>query len=258
MMKVLYIDCKTGLAGDMLMSALLGLFPNNRKYVNIINELGIPGVKLISRRLNKYGINGINTKVIFNGMIENEKNLYKEKGDDSIKLNSFGEVKNYIHSLSLSEKIIKDTIAVLNLLWEAESYVHGKDIKNIHNSRLGTMDAIIDILTCCVLIDELNPDYIIASPVCTGYGRVKCRKGTLPIPAPATAYLLRKIPYYKGGNPGEFCTPTGVALIKYFSDCYRLESPMKNPQTGYGIGTRDFGLPSGVHVYFETVPNLCN
>ena len=102
------------------------------------------------------------------------------------------------------------------------------------------MDAVADITAVCMLMDRLAPDQVIVSPVHVGSGHVKCAHGILPVPAPATAYILRDVPIYGGGIKSELCTPTGAALLKTFVDSFGPMPPMTVAKTGYGMGTKDF------------------
>jgi pyridinium-3,5-bisthiocarboxylic acid mononucleotide nickel chelatase len=112
-------------------------------------------------------------------------------------------------------------------------------VEQIHFHEVGELDAIADIVAVCLLIDLLKPDQIYCTPVHVGAGHVRCAHGILPVPAPATALLLRGVPIYGGAIQGELCTPTGAALLKYF--CSFERQPVFIPQAiGYGMGTKDF------------------
>ena len=107
------------------------------------------------------------------------------------------------------------------LYYNSVSYTHlahGRPVGQIHFHEVGTMDAVADVIGVCLLIYDLAPEKIIASPVCIGFGQVKCAHGILPVPAPATEYILRNIPCYSGQTEGELCTPTGACLL-YTSRC---------------------------------------
>lgn len=134
----------------------------------------------------------------------------------------------------------KDACAVYRIIADAESEVHGKDVYEIHFHEVGNMDAVADVVGVCMLINELKPDRILASPVHVGSGSVKCAHGTLPVPAPATALILEGVPIYSGSIQGELCTPTGAALLKYFAGDFCAMPPIRVEKIGYGIGTRDF------------------
>ena len=102
------------------------------------------------------------------------------------------------------------------------------------------MDAIADITAVCLLMNRLSPDEVVVSPVHVGSGQVRCAHGILPVPAPATAYILRDVPVYGGSVRGELCTPTGAALLKHFASRFGSMPVMKIQAIGYGMGKKDF------------------
>ena len=142
--------------------------------------------------------------------------------------------------MNLSAKVQSDIRAVYNLIAEAESHVHGRPVTEIHFHEVGTMDAVADVTAVCMLMEELSPDEVIVSPVHVGSGQVKCAHGILPVPAPATAYILRDIPIYGGSIRGELCTPTGAALLRHFATRFGDMPVMRMQAIGYGMGKKDF------------------
>lgn len=102
------------------------------------------------------------------------------------------------------------------------------------------MDAVADITAVCLLMNEIAPDEVLASPIRVGSGTVKCAHGILPVPAPATAHILRGVPIYSGSIQSELCTPTGAALVKHFTARF-VDMPLMTPEKiGYGMGKKDF------------------
>lgn len=175
------------------------------------------------------------------------------------------EIEHIVEALPVSERIRKDILAVFGLIAEAESHVHGVPVTEIHFHEVGTMDAVADIAAVCVLMDRLAPDQVIVSPVHVGSGKVKCAHGILPVPAPATAYILKDVPIYGGGISGELCTPTGAALLKYFATRFGDMPVMRTSMVGYGMGKKDFPAANCVRAMFgetaregETVVELCS
>jgi uncharacterized protein (TIGR00299 family) protein len=112
------------------------------------------------------------------------------------------------------------------------------------------MDAVADIVGVCMLMHELSPDVITASPVNVGSGHVRCAHGILPVPAPATAHILRGIPMYSDNSTnGELCTPTGAALLKHFVTAFGKLPAIKTTKIGYGMGKRDFEKANCVRAF---------
>ena len=142
--------------------------------------------------------------------------------------------------MDIPDEVKNDILSVYNLIAEAESHVHGVPVTEIHFHEVGTMDAVADITAVCLLMHELGPDQVIASPVNTGSGQVRCAHGILPVPAPATAYILQDIPAYQGMIRSELCTPTGAALLKHFVTKFGNMPVMQTTAIGYGMGKKDF------------------
>ena len=150
------------------------------------------------------------------------------------------DIEHIIGHLPLEDAVRADVIAVYKLIAEAESHAHGMPVSEIHFHEVGTMDAVADITAACLLIRKLAPEKIVASPVHVGAGKVRCAHGVLPVPAPATAYILRDVPIYGGRIQGELCTPTGAALLKHFAAAFGDMPVMRVQRVGYGMGKKDF------------------
>ena len=275
-MKLLYLDCGMGAAGDMLGAALAELLPDDTRdaFVSELNAAGIPGVHVSLDPSVKCGITGTHLTVTVNGTEEKEgghshshehshhdhqhdhshdhshshdhhhdhshehSHSHDHHHDHSHR--SLHDIHHIIDDLKLPEAVRTDILAVYRLIAEAESKAHDKPISEIHFHEVGTMDAIADIASVCLLLHKLAPDQIIASPIHVGSCQVKCAHGILPVPAPATAYILKDIPIYSGSIQGELCTPTGAALLKHFVTRFDQMPLMTPASTGYGMGTKDF------------------
>lgn len=269
-MKLLYLDCGMGAAGDMLGAALAELLPDDARdaFTSKLNAAGIPGVHVSLDPSVKCGITGTHLTVTVNGTEEKEgghshshehshhdhqhdhahdhshshdhhhDHSHEHHHDHSHR--SLHDIHHIIDDLKLPEAVRTDILAVYRLIAEAESKAHDKPVSEIHFHEVGTMDAIADIASVCLLLHKLAPDQIIASPIHVGSGQVKCAHGILPVPAPATAYILKDIPIYSGSIQGELCTPTGAALLKHFVTRFDQMPLMTPASTGYGMGTKDF------------------
>jgi hypothetical protein len=140
-------------------------------------------------------------------------------------------------------------MGVYGLIAEAESSVHGRPVSEIHFHEVGTYDAIADIAAVCLLMEEIAPGKVAASPVHVGSGQVRCAHGILPVPAPATALILKDVPIYGGSVRGELCTPTGAALLKYFVSEFGDMPVMRTTAVGYGMGKKDFEAANCVRAF---------
>jgi len=234
-MKSLYLDCGMGAAGDMLAAALLELHPDRDAFIRRMNNIGLHGVKISAEKVTKCGICGTHFTVSVHG-IEEDENLHDHHHHHA----SMHGIEHIIGHLDIPTAVKEDVRAVYSLIAQAESKVHGVPVTDIHFHEVGRMDAIADITAVSMLIRELGAEHITASPVCTGSGTVKCAHGILPVPAPATAELLKGIPILPGNIKTELCTPTGAALLKHFVNSFGDMPSMSVSAIGYGMGKKDF------------------
>lgn len=237
-MKKLYIDCGMGAAGDMLGAALLELMPDPAAALQELNALGIPGVVFSKERMSKCGIAGTHLTVSVDGEVEETDTVSEHKAHHYH--SGMHDIEHITAALPVSEKCRADILSVFGLLAEAESKVHGVPVTDIHFHEIGTMDAIADITAVCFMMEKLAPDEVLASPVHVGSGQVRCSHGILPVPAPATAEILKGIPIYGGEIRGELCTPTGAALLRHFVSRFGPMPVFSVSSIGYGMGKKDF------------------
>lgn len=234
-MKTIYLDCSMGAAGDMLAAALLELTEDKQAALEELNSLGIPHVRYIAERCEKCGIVGTHMSVRIDG---------HEEGDEHAEHHHHGrhmeDIQNIVSALNTKEKVKRDIMEVYSLIADAESHVHGRPVSEVHFHEVGALDAIADIAAVCLLIDRLGAQEICASVVHVGYGTVNCAHGVLPVPAPATAQLLRGIPCCGGEIKGELCTPTGAALLRFFVKRFGDMPVIRIDAIGYGMGKKDF------------------
>ena len=269
-MRTLYIECNMGAAGDMLTAALLELVPDREAFLDRMNALGLPGVKVEAEEAEKCGIRGTHMKVTVHG--EEEESLDVPDHDHEHEHHhdhdhdhghhhnhdhehhhhhhhaSAGDIFTLIDGLALPEQVKEDAKAVYRLIAEAEGKVHGRPVTEVHFHEVGTMDAVADVVGVCLLMHEIGAEQVIVSPVHVGSGQVRCAHGILPVPAPATALILTGVPTYGGQVRGELCTPTGAALLKHFVTHFGSMPPMRVSRIGYGTGFKDFPRANVIRV----------
>ena len=240
-MKRLHIDCSSGAAGDMLAAALLELHPDPGAALARLNSAGIPGVAYERRSATRCGIVGTQLLVTVKGHAEQAG--IPPTDDHAHPHRSLSDILSIVDSLSLPESARADAAAVYRLLADAESRAHGRPAGEVHFHELGALDAVADIAAVCYLMGELSPDEITATPVNVGSGTVRCAHGILPVPAPATAFLLEGIPSHADPATSlsrELCTPTGAALLKHFVHRHGPMPLMAASRIGHGAGAADF------------------
>ncbi len=271
---LLYIECKMGAAGDMLMSALYELLSDEQKkeFVSTMNRLFGDDVQIQPEPKSTCGINGthihvltLNTEEGCDHMDDYEvsapgvhtdchehghhENTSHHGHSHEHHHYSYLSVKNIIEHLDIDEGVKTNAVKIYELIGNAEACVHNSTLENIHFHEVGSLDAMADVVGCCLLFSYLKPDQIICSPIHTGNGTVKCAHGILPVPAPATAEILKGIPYYTGNINSELCTPTGAAILKYFASSFSDMPPMAVQNIGYGIGNKQFDTANAVRAF---------
>ena len=259
-MKTIYLDLQMGAAGDMLSAALFELLDENQKeqFLKKINDAGIHGVSVSAEPSVKCGITGTHFTVLVNGEEEGEHEHHHEHEEHHHEHEhhhhhtSLHDIEHIVEHLEVSDFVKKNVIEVYNLIAQAESHAHGKPVTDIHFHEVGTMDAVADITSVCMLIEMLGADQIIASSINVGSGQVHCAHGILPVPAPATAFILQGIPTYNNQIKGELCTPTGAALLKHFASSFGNMPPITTEKIGYGMGKKDFEAANCVRAMLGT------
>ncbi len=170
---------------------------------------------------------------------------------------SLHDVQHVIEHLNVSEKVKQDARAIFELIAKAEGEVHHKEMDQIHFHEVGTMDAVADVVAASYLMDQISREHVVVSPIHVGSGRVHCAHGIMPVPAPATALILKGVPIYGGEIEGELCTPTGAAILKYYADEFGKMPSMAIESTGYGLGKKEFKVTNCITVYLgETAEPL--
>ena len=276
-MKTLYIECAMGAAGDMLTAALLELLPDKAAFIEKLNGLNLPGVAFAAEPSVKCGVTGTHMRVTVHGEEEISEDVHDHEHEHEHHHDhehdhdhehehdhehdhdhdhhhhhhhtSLADIAAIIDGLAVDDAVKADAKAVYRLIAQAEGQVHGHPVEEVHFHEVGAMDAVADVVAVCLLMREIAPDQVIASPVHVGAGQVRCAHGILPVPAPATALLLTGVPTYGGQVKGELCTPTGAALLKHFASSFGDRPVMAVSQIGYGMGMKDFERANCVRAF---------
>ena len=234
-MRALYIDGFAGVSGDMLLGALIDLGVDFAALREQLAGLGLSGYELSAERVKRSGIAAIK----FNVAVDEGKQPARKLAD----------VCGHINRSHLSEQVKARAIAVFEKLADAEAHVHASTRDRVHFHEVGAVDSIIDTVGAMIGLEALGVERFVCSPLRLGYGTIKAAHGLLPVPAPATAELLRGVPVYAGEIEGEFVTPTGAAIIASFAESFGPLPAMAIERVGYGAGTRDpKGFPNALRV----------
>ena len=233
-MKVLYFDCFSGISGDMIVGSLL--------------DLGLP-FEVLDSELKKLSVKNFSiraVKVVKSGVAATKFDV--QVGHEHAHRN-FAVIEKIINESDLDECVKAAAIKVFRRLGEAEATVHGTTLDQIHFHEVGAVDAIVDIVGACIGFHQLRVDQVRVSSLNVGSGVVQCAHGTLPVPAPATAELLKGVPIYSNQAVGELVTPTGAAIISSVASEFGGLPAFKIRTVGYGAGTKDIpGMPNVLRV----------
>ena len=236
-MKTLYLDCFAGIAGDMLVGALLGLLPDPERFrteMRKLTRLSEDDYELVIEKGTKNGIAGINFDV---------------KTHEHHPHRGLHEIEEIVSGSLLSDRVRRESLRAFAQLAEAEAQVHGTTPDRIHFHEVGAIDSIIDIVGTFVLAELLGWPRVLCSPINVGSGTVSCAHGVLPVPAPATALLLRGLPVYAQGAPMERTTPTGALLARSLASAFCGLPAGQLTASSYGLGNRDTGdMPNVLRV----------
>ncbi len=278
-MKTLYIECNMGAAGDMLMSALYELLEDKQGFLDTMNSLGLPGVRLEAKQAATCGIAGTHMAVTVHGEEEHEPDHDHHHGHEHEHGHEHdheheheyahdhehehhhdhthhhhhhatpGHIGKIIDGLTLPEEVRAHARAVYDAIAQAEAKAHGCPVGDVHYHEVGALDAVADVTGVCYAMHLLAPERVIVSPIHVGSGTVRCAHGVMPVPAPATANLLKGVPVYGGAVQGELCTPTGAALLTHFADSFGSMPVMRTQGVGIGIGTKEFEQANCVRAF---------
>ena len=299
-MKILYLECNMGAAGDMLMSALYELLPDKAAFVSTMNSLGLPGVTLSPLSAKTCGIAGTRMEVTVGGEEEESHDVPMAAAEGHIHVHphehheyhehhchpenphcpghdhchehhhehehghhhhhhaSPGHIASLIGGLPLPGEIKIHAQAVYDAIAAAEAKAHGCPVEEVHFHEVGALDAVADVVGVCYAMYLLAPDKIVASPVHVGSGFVRCAHGVVPVPAPATAFLLEGVPSYGGEVKGELCTPTGAALVAHFAREFGPMPVMTTRGVGYGVGKKEFERANCVRAFWGETADAAN
>lgn len=223
-MKLAYFDCFSGISGDMLLGALVACGVELSAIDEEVRRLGIEGIQWQQERVKRGSF--MATRVIVTGPPHPHHRHYTD-------------IVELIRKAKLSTRVQQQALDVFRRLGEAEASLHGWPLEKVHFHEVGAVDSIADIVGACAALELAGIDEIHCSALNVGGGTVKCDHGILPVPAPATAELLKGIPIYSSGIEAEMVTPTGAAIVSTLAKSFGPVPAMKSAAIGYGAGSRD-------------------
>lgn len=234
-MKVAYFDCFSGISGDMILGALVDAGVKIGDLQDAIDRLKLSGCRLKKRRVRRGGLAGTKVDVL------NPKKLPS--------FQTFAQIEQHLLKSRLTKAMQERALEIFRRLAQAEASAHGKRIANTRLHEVGDVDTLVDVVGALAGLSHLKVDRVYASPIHVGTGIKKTLGHTFPLPAPATAYLLKGIPVYATGNEGELTTPTGAAIISTLSSDFVPLPPMTLKKIGVGAGSHDYEQPNLLRLF---------
>jgi len=246
-MKAIYLDCFAGISGNMLLGAFLqGGVPI--EYLKAeLGKLSLPDTyELQASQVSKNGISAIYAEVLLEGHHAEENH-----GEHHHHHRAWADIRKLIEDSSLPDRVKKQSTAIFENLAVAEGKIHNRPTDEVAFHEVGAVDSIVDIVGAAICLDYLSIKKIMVSRINTGSGFVKCARGLIPVPAPATAELLRGFSAYHQGAEKELTTPTGAAIVHTLAS-YEENMPkdFRVESIAYGAGFWDLDIPNVLRVYF--------
>ena len=244
-MKIAYFDCFCGAAGDMIVGACLDAGAPEKYLREELNKLGLTEVRLHIEKVIKKGISATSYVP-----------QLSKGGRGHVPHRHLTDIMEIINKADLSETVKLRACAIFDKLARAEAKVHGTGADEIHFHEVGAADAIMDIVGACVVLESLGIEKVYCSALAVGSGTIRCEHGTLPVPAPATAELIKGIEIRPCPAQGELLTPTGAAILTSVAQEFGPIPSMSIESIGYGAGTRDLAeLPNVLRIFVgQTCP----
>ena len=224
-MKILCYDCFSGISGDMNLGAMIDLGIDKDFLINELNKLNLKGWELLVQKDQRHGIHGTKATVRQTSHEHAHRHL--------------ADISKIINDSSLDEKTKALSMKIFMKIAEAEATVHAISIDRVHFHEVGAIDSIVDIVGAAICFNAIQVEAVHVSPVELGSGFVKCDHGKLPVPAPATAEIIKGLPVKKGGVDFEATTPTGAAIIAALGTHFGTDIVIKPGKTGYGVGQKE-------------------
>ena len=233
-MKIAYLDCFSGISGNMMLGALIELGVGEDVLRADLAGLGIEGWELVVKPVHRGALAATLVEVEI-GHDHAHRHLY--------------HIHDIINNSTLPDPVKKNAAGIFSSLAHAEAKIHGESVEHVHFHEVGAVDAIVDIVGAAVGLYRLGVEKVYCSPLPVTRGWVKSAHGEIPLPAPAAAALLQDVPTYGVEGDYELVTPTGAAIVKTLAHSFGLQPAMTVNKIGFGAGSADFARPNVLRVF---------
>lgn len=241
-MRIAYLDCFAGISGDMLLGALLDVGLDPRVLQDATAALNL-GASLTVEKVDRSGISATKVHVMDGVKLAEAAAAHGHQHDEHGHQHHHGrhlsEIKKAIESSSLPIEVKVKAVETFELLGASEARIHNVPVEKIHFHEVGAVDAMVDIVAATAGLHALGVEQWFSSPLNVGGGMIDCAHGRFPVPAPATADLLRDVPTYSQHVDEELVTPTGAAIVRALDPTFGPQPAMRVQKIGYGAGTRN-------------------
>lgn len=235
-MKILHFQSIGGASGDMILAALVDLGVDIKKIQRQLAGLHLEPFKILARSCGSHGLHGTQIEVKLSAV--GHQHSAKHEQHPHHHGRSFRDIRRLIEHSRLPAPVRARSIQVFRRLAEAEAKMHAVAVDDVHFHEIGAVDSIVDIVGACQALQDLGVEQVIVDPLPTGSGTVRCAHGVYPVPAPATAELLRGFPLAPSDEAGELLTPTGAALLVTWRSLEGVPAGSRIIQAGHGFGHR--------------------
>ena len=258
--KSLYLECYSGISGDMTVAALLDLGADQKVLEDVLESIPVQGFEIKVSRVTKSGIDACDFDVILDAEIDGHDHdmeyLHGHDHGDEIEANTHEPHRHHKHR-GMNEicQILADTkmtdsargiaLKIFQILARAEAKAHNVPVEEVHFHEVGAVDSIVDILSVAVCLDNLGITEVIVPVLCEGMGTVRCQHGILPVPVPAVTHIVQQCGLNLRITPvqGELVTPTGAAIVAAVRTSCKLPETFAIEKTGIGAGKRTYECP---------------
>lgn len=250
-MRIAYLECFSGISGDMLLGALADAGAPAGELAGVPQKLGLEGASLRFSKTVRCHVSATYAKVDEAQADQAQVDQNDAHSHHHHPHRSLSAIEKMIGAAPLSERTRREAIAVFRRLGQAEARIHNLPIEQVHFHEVGAVDSLIDIVGACAGLELLGIDQLYCSPLNVGGGTAATEHGTLPAPAPATVDLLKSVgaPIYSSGAQMELVTPTGAAVVATLAASFGAMPPMRLVASGYGAGTKDLpGRPNVLRI----------